>query len=270
MSPWIGLILGLVQGLTEFLPVSSSGHLVLTQRLLGLKEPLVGFDIILHLATLFAATIALRRELARILGYLLSLIGIRWVSMRSDQIREGQRLFWALVIGTIPAAVVGLLFKERIEKLFEDPIFVGYALIFTGAVLLSTRLAPKGTSTVGVAPALAIGLAQAVALVPGISRSGLTVASGLWMGLKREQVVRFSFLLSLPAILGAFILEARHGLDLAGIPVVTLLVAFLAALVSGYVAMLLLLRVVISGRLSLFGLYCVAAGIGALFLFSHR
>lgn len=269
MSPWIGILLGLVQGLTEFLPVSSSGHLVMTQKLLGLNQNLVGFFVLLHLATLLAAIVALRPELERIFAYLLSRVGVRWVSMRSDDLREGQRLFWALVVGTIPAAASGLLLRARIEPLFEDPVFVGYALLLTGGVLLSTRLAPKGKSTLHIGTAAIIGLAQAAALIPGVSRSGLTVSAGLWLGIKRVQVVRFSFLLSLPAILGAALIELRTGVALSGIPVVTLVSAFLAALVAGYLAILVLLRVVVTGRLTLFGFYCLAVGIGALLFFTH-
>lgn len=266
MSPAIGFLLGLVQGLTEFLPVSSSGHLVLVEHLLGAREATVGFEVFLHLATLLAATIELRPELGRIFAFLASSLGIRWVSLRSDDLREGRRLFIALVIGTLPAIVAGILFKPAIESFFDSPRFVGFALLFTGVVLLSTRFAPKGPGPVDAGSALAIGLAQALALMPGVSRSGMTLAAGLFSGVKREKVVRFSFLLSLPAILGASILQLRDDASLGSIPIVTLIVAFVTALVSGWVAMQLLLRVVIAGRLSYFGLYCIAVGTAALLL----
>jgi undecaprenyl-diphosphatase len=263
-----GIILGLVQGLTEFFPVSSSGHLVLLQHFLRVPEATVGFDVFLHLATLLAAMLALRPELVRILAFIASTLGIRWVALRSDDLREGKRLFVALVVGSIPAAVAGLIFKDRIEVLFANPQFVGFALLFTGAVLLSTHFAPKRGGQLDTMGALAIGFAQAVALLPGISRSGMTVSAGLFARVRRERAVRFSFLLSLPAVLGASVLEMRHGLEFAGIPPLTVAAAFVAALVSGYLATQLLLRVVVSGRLSLFGFYCVLVGVAALVLLS--
>lgn len=264
MSPLTGIILGLVQGLTEFLPVSSSGHLVLVEHLLGSSEATIAFEVLLHVATLIAATMALRPELKKITAFLASSMGIRWVSVRSDDLREGKRLFFALVVGTIPAALAGLFLKERIELLFESHRFVGFALLFTGAVLLSTRLFPRGTGQLDTSSALAIGVAQALALLPGVSRSGMTVSAGLAAGIKRERVVRFSFLLSLPAVLGASILELRHGISFTGIPPTTLVLAFLAALLSGILAIQILLRVVISGRLTIFGLYCIIVGVLAL------
>lgn len=266
MSPVTGLLLGLVQGLTEFLPVSSSGHLVLVEYLLGVRSASVAFEVVLHLATVLAAMIVLRPELGRILAFLASSLGVRWVSLRSDELREGQRLFVAMVIGTIPAAVAGLFFKPQIETYFDSPRFVGFALLFTGVVLLSTRMAPRGGRQIDAGSALVVGLAQAIALLPGVSRSGMTISSGLFAGVSRERVVRFSFLLSLPAILGASILELRHDATLAGIPPATLITAVVAAFVSGYVAMQLLLRVVSSGRLTIFAVYCLAVGLAALFL----
>lgn len=263
-----GIILGLVQGLTEFLPVSSSGHLVLLQHFLKVPEAGVTFDVFLHLATLLAAVLALRPELGRILAFIASALGIRWVALRSDDLREGRRLFVALVVGTIPAAVAGLVFKDRIESMFSNPQFVAVALLFTGAVLLSTHFAPKRGGQLDTLGALAIGLAQAVALLPGVSRSGMTVSAGLFARVRRERAVRFSFLLSLPAVLGAGILHLRHGLDFSEISPLTLVAAFVAALVSGYLATQILLRMVVSGRLSLFGFYCVLVGVTALVLLS--
>lgn len=266
MSPLTGLLLGLIQGLTEFLPVSPSGHLVLVEYLLHVPPAPVAFMVLLHLATLLAAVIALRRELGRILAFLASSAGIRWVSLRSDDLREGGRLFIALVIGTIPAAVAAIFFKPQIEAYFASPRFVGFALLFTGLVLLSTRMAPRGGRPIDPGSALVVGLAQAIGLLPGVSRSGMTLAAGLFAGVGRERVARFSFLLSLPAIAGASILELRHGVTLVGIPPVTLVSGIVAALVSGYLAMQLLLRVVVSGKLTIFAVYCLALGLAALFL----
>ncbi len=266
MSPLHGLILGLVQGLTEFLPVSSSGHLVLAETLLRTGPPNVAFEVFLHLATLLAAILALRPELTRIFAYLSSSFGIRWVSIRSDSLREGKRLFWSLMLGTIPAAAAGLLLEKHIEVFFHDPRFVGFSLIFTGLVLFSTRLAPKRGGPLEMGSALAMGLAQALALLPGVSRSGMTLAAGLLTGVQREKAVRFSFLLSVPVILGAGILKLKDGFGATGMSPLTLVIAFVAAFLSGALAIQVLLRVVIAGRLSLLGFYCLLAGAAVLIL----
>jgi len=264
-----GIILGLVQGLTEFLPVSSSGHLVLTEHFLRTGPSNVAFEVFLHLATLLAAILALRPELTRIFAFLSSAFGIRWVSIRSDSLREGKRLFWALVIGTLPAAAAGFLFKTRIESYFNNPRLVGFALLFTGLVLFSTRLAPKRGGPLEIGSAFAMGLAQALALMPGVSRSGMTVSAGLLSGVQREKAVRFSFLLSVPAILGAGVLELKDGFAMNGMSAWTLVASFLAAFVSGAIAIQILLRVVIAGRLSLLGFYCVLVGAAVLMILPH-
>jgi undecaprenyl-diphosphatase len=265
MSPTTGFLLGLVQGLTEFLPMSSSGHLVLAEHFLGVSGGTAFFDVFLHLATFLAAVVALRTELVRILAFLASTMGIRWVSLRSDELREGRRLFLALVIGTIPAAVAGLLFRDALTVLADSPRFVGFALLVTGLVLVATRLAPNGTAQLDATSALAIGFAQALALLPGVSRSGMTVAAGLFAGVRRERVVRFSFLLSLPAVLATAALKLRENdTGMAGLPPLTLVVAFLTAFVSGFLALQLMVRVVVSGKLTFFGIYCIAVGVAAL------
>jgi undecaprenyl-diphosphatase len=265
MSPTTGFLLGLVQGLTEFLPVSSSGHLLLAEHFLNVERSSPFFDIVLHLATFLATVVALRTELVRILAFLASTMGIRWVSLRSDELREGRRLFLALVIGTIPAAVAGFLFRDALTVLVDSPRFVGFAMLVTGVVLVATRLAPNGTAQLDATSALAIGFAQALALLPGVSRSGMTVSAGLFAGVRRERVVRFSFLLSLPAVLAAAILKLRQGdVVMGGIPPLTLVIAFVTALVSGFLALNLMVRVVVSGKLTFFGIYCIAVGVAAL------
>lgn len=266
MSPTTGFLLGLVQGLTEFLPVSSSGHLALAEHLLGLKSGTPAFGVLLHLATLLATMIALRTELIRILAFLASSMGIRWVSLRSDELREGRRLFLALVIGIIPLVVVGLMFRESIATALDDPRLAGFGLLFTGILLVATRLAPNGGAQLEATSALAIGLAQAAAILPGLSRPGMTVAAGLFAGVKRERVVRFSFLLSVPAVIGSSILDLNRDASMGGIPPMTLVVGFVTAFISGFLAIQLMLRVVVGGRLTLFGLYCIAMGVAALIL----
>jgi undecaprenyl-diphosphatase len=193
------LLLAVVQGLTEFLPVSSSGHLVLLQHLLGSHDGDLFLDVVLHCGTLASVVIVYRRELMRLL--------------RLDAAARGYVA--ALAVGTLPAVAVGLLLKDRIEVAFQSPVYAGIGLLATGAVLLSTRRARAGKDLPApwqprpVAPlaALLIGCAQAVAICPGISRSGSTIAASLWLGLGRGEAARFSFLLSIPAIAGALVLH---------------------------------------------------------------
>ena len=179
------------------------------------------------------------------------------------------RLFSSLRVRLLASVVVaGLLFRESIGALYESPRLVGFLLLLTGLVLIATRLARNGGAQLDATSALAIGLAQAISLLPGLSRTGMTVAAGLLAGVRRERVVRFSFLLSLPAVVGASILELNREVSPGGMPIpaLTLVVAFVTALVSGLLAIQVMLRVVTSGRLTLFGLYCIAMGVAALVL----
>ena len=185
---------GLIQGLTEFLPISSSGHLVLVPALLGQEGPDLATSAVLHLGTLAAVLAYYRRDV----------IGI----LRFD--RPGRRLLTLLAIGSVPAVVGGLIFRGVLEELNETPRAVAVALIATGVVLLSTmlvRVGDKMTTDIGPTDAGIIGVAQATALIPGVSRSGMTIAAGLWRGMSRIEAARFAFLLGIPAIAGAGLLE---------------------------------------------------------------
>ncbi|MEZ4414385.1 MAG: undecaprenyl-diphosphate phosphatase [Gemmatimonadota bacterium] len=196
MTVWEALLLGFVQGATEFLPVSSSGHLVLGQTLLGIRAPGVAFEIVVHVATLLSVIIVYRGRLS---------------GLALDALR-GRRSAWAyiglLVVATIPAALLGLRFKEPIEALFESPEAVAVAFLVTGVLLWSTRraLARGAGAHPGLGSAVAMGLAQAFALVPGISRSGSTVVAGIWSRVEPHEAAAFSFLMSIPAIAGAAVL----------------------------------------------------------------
>ena len=199
------LILGIVQGLTEFLPVSSTGHLILAREYLGL--PLSGglaYDAVLHLATAAAVLIYFRKDFLALAKTLLG------YASGSVPVPENSRLFLALLIGTVPAVALGLLFEDTIENAFRSPVLVAYALIAGSAIFLAAEyvLARRDASAYGsIAPswknALVIGLFQAIALIPGMSRSGMTISGGLFTGFSREEATRFAFLLSFPVILGA-------------------------------------------------------------------
>jgi undecaprenyl-diphosphatase len=271
MIDWIeALILGLVQGATEYLPVSSSGHLVIAQHLFGLREPALLFDIVLHLATLLAVVWYYRRDVWEIARQTVAgsgaLLGRRpWRDVFGEF--PSFRLGLLIALGTLPTAVIGLVFEERFERLFGSLSAVGFMLCVTGLILLSTLLAPKSgrpESALRWSDALLIGLVQGLAITPGISRSGFTIAVALLLGIERATAARFSFLLSVPSIVGALVLKL--GDSAGGVGAFETGLGFAAALVSGYFCLALLVRLVKRGRLAYFAPYCFAAGIVALLL----
>lgn len=251
-------LLGIVQGLTEFLPVSSSGHLVVFQHLLGFKEPELLLDASLHLGTLGAVILTLRGDLKSMLSEL-------WPPRPSAL--KGSLLV-AVVLGSIPTAIMGLLFKEPFEAMFASTRTVGAMLLLTGGVVSLSRWAPGrlGPKTrVGALAALGIGVAQGLAIIPGLSRSGLTIVCGLLFGLQRDLAGRFSFLLAIPAITGALLLQMNPQ-AWARVGPAPLLTGFAVAFVVGFLALKWLLRIVRAGHLAYFAPYCWIAGILALCL----
>ncbi len=264
MSLWSALLLGLVQGVAEFLPVSSSGHLALLQHFFRLELPgesALLFDVLLHLGTLGAVLAAYRRELGAML---------RALPPRGAGERGEGRLPGLLCLGSLPL-VPAVLLKGRIEGLFAKPLFIGAALLFTGCLLyLSGRVLPGGETekTAKASHALGVGCAQALALLPGVSRSGSTIAAGLFLGFRRDFAVRFSFLLSVPAVVGASALElrdlARTGFDPSLLPPCALGAS--AAAVTGFFAIRLVQRLTEGGRSGLFAWYCWGAGALAILL----
>ncbi|RME25918.1 MAG: undecaprenyl-diphosphate phosphatase [Deltaproteobacteria bacterium] len=252
-------ILGLVQGLTEFLPVSSSGHLVLFQRWLPVTGSHVAFDLALHLGTLLPVLLVYRDDFRLILQDIVAGEGA-WRD------RPGVRLLAFLAIGSLPTAAIGLLLQDWFEAAFSNPISVGVAFAVTGTVLYLTRFAPRGEvdlRTMNPTRALLVGLAQGIAITPGISRSGSTIAAGLFLGLRRDVAARYSFLLSIPAILGAFSLKVGElSTDQASLG--PLVVGFAASAVSGYLALRVLLKLVDSGDFSRFCWYLWALSAVAL------
>ncbi len=248
------LLLAVVQGLTEFLPVSSSGHLVLFQSWIDAYQGDVFLDVVLHVGTLLAVLAVYRREVFRL--------------ARFDA--PAVQYLVALVVGTLPAVVVGLVFKEAIEALFHSPRAAAVALIVTGLILLSTRRAGRqGRKLPGdwhpVAPplhkALMIGCAQAMAIVPGISRSGSTIAASLWLGLAREEAARFSFLLSVPAILGALVLTLLDGGITSEASPLGLVLGAAVAFGVGLFAIRLTALMVVQKHFWKFAFYCLPLGV---------
>ncbi len=270
------LLLGIVQGLTEFLPISSSGHLVLGEALLGIETPGITFEVAVHLATAGAVVLAYRQRIRSMLLAVPLVYKPRlWKkgSLKDESqasMRENFLLGCYLVLGTIPVVVIGLLFKDSVELSFGSPRFVCFMLILTGLILLSSRLAPKdSTRPLSWWLVLLIGLAQSAALLPGISRSGATITMALLLGLSPGRAAEFSFLLALPAILGASVFEfaSQFGSGLANLPVLWVFLAGVAvAFFSGFTAIFFVLKVLRKGRFDRFAWYCWAVGISGLLL----
>jgi len=265
------VLLGLIQGATEFLPVSSSAHLVAAGHILHVRTPGVVLGVCLHFGTLVAILIVLRREVWNLIRD--TLRGMRLLLLgRRDAIDSEAptfRIALAIVVGSIPAAVAGLGFYDAIEKAFESVQVTGVLLVVTGILLLVSRFAPQGKEvTVGPLKGFFIGLAQAAALLPGISRSGTTIVSACFLGIDRKLAARFSFLLAVPALSGAAALEAAKMLNagaarqtLAQGEAVALGCGTATAAIVGSICLILLLKVVQKGKLHWFGAYCVPLGI---------
>jgi len=263
MDLFRAIILGLLQGATEFIPVSSSGHLVLFPWLVGWESPGLGFDTAVHWGTLVAVVVFFWRDWWMLIqSWLRGLL--RW-----DWSDPHARLMWCLILGTIPAAVLGYALEDWFEDLFGKPVWASVFLLVTaGLLVLSERLGRGGRplDSLRWTDALAIGIGQAIAIAPGISRSGATISAGLLRGLNRAEGARFSFLLSTPIILGAGALQL-FGLTSdpsAEAQLPALLTGFLAALLSGYLCIGFLLRYLQRGRLYPFAFYCAWVGISCL------
>jgi len=240
---WQAVILGVVQGITEFFPISSSGHLVVIQSLFGLKEELA-FDVFLHFGTLAAILIYFRKDIIALL--------------------KDIKLVLLIITASIPTTIIGFLFKDAVEKFFGMPNVVGYMLILTGALLLAASFYQRfmlPMRGMGFLNSIIIGIAQGIAVMPGISRSGATIGAGILCGLEKELAFKFSFLLAIPAILGASILKF-HKIEqgITGKDAICFIVGGLVAMVIGLAAIRILLNALIKNKLYIFGLYCVLAG----------
>ena len=266
------LILGVVQGLTEFLPISSSGHLVVGGYLLGVnKEQPLLLDVLLHLGTLVPVVVLYWQDLLEILAALPRVLRLPPAKLwRQDR---GFRLAICVLIGTLPTGVIGLLLEKTFEALFGSLTAVGCTFIITGVILMASRLrrpppalrempeAAASHLTLTAARALCVGLAQSVAITPGISRSGTTITAGLLLGVERVMAARFSFLLSIPAISGAVLLHLRKAEAVPASTLVIYAAGALAAAASGYLALRWLVRLVRRGELHWFSFYLWPLGL---------
>jgi undecaprenyl-diphosphatase len=242
------ILLGIVQGLTEWLPVSSSGHLVIVQELLGVSVPL-GFDVALHTGTIIAVIVFFWNDIK----------SLSYAALKLDFKSKNGRIIPYIIYGTLPIAVVGILFRDLIAGMFTDLTVVGAALLTTGAFLYLTKYS-KSTKNLSGKSSFIVGLSQAVALVPGISRSGFTISTGRILGIDRETVFRFSFLLAIPAVIGATVLEVGSA-DFSSVGIAHTLVGTAIAAIVGYLSLKFLHRMLRKGRLHAFAYYCWAIAV---------
>jgi len=240
------LLLGILQGLTEFLPVSSSGHLAIAQSIIpNFKQPGVLFDVTLHLATTFAVVIYFRKKLKTILF-------------------SNRKYFGFLIVGTIPAALFGVLFSDILERMFLNVAAVAWQLLLTGIMCILIDKFREKKNDLSLKNSFLIGISQALAIIPGISRSASTIFTGSFLGINKKKAAEYSFLLSIPAILGANILQYIKYGDSFQIEVVNYLAGFIAALIFGYLSIRVVLTTLHKKQFKYFGIYCIILGISVL------
>lgn len=273
------IFLGLIQGLTEFIPVSSSGHLVISRDILGVEEAGLAFDVILHLGTLVAVftyywkdILMLARDFFKLLCQLAVYPFVSAKPVLYSKRDPYRILLLMLIVATIPTALIGFLFSDLFKSLFDSVHFVGYTLLITGGILwLSNKMLRerKQMKDMTVWDAVVVGIMQGAAITPGISRSGTTIFGGLLRGFNRELATRFSFLLSIPAILGAVVLEGRHVIQGGAVvqEIIPVLFGFIAAALSGYFAIRFLIQLISKQKIHYFSYYCWGVG-GTVILYS--
>ena len=271
MSIWTAALLGLVQGIAEFLPISSSGHLSIINNLFNLSEIQNGhmlFDVLLHLATLISILIVYWHDLMQMLYELLGFVNVGPLAGQRQERYPSARMFIMLVLATLPLFLI-LPIRKQLESLYYQNVFIGVSLILTGCMLyVADKMIPgkKTERSMTISDALIIGLCQCVATIPGLSRSGTTITAGIATGLRREFAVKFSFLLSIPAVLGANILSiadaVKAGIDWASVP--AYLIGMVFALISGVASIHFLRYISAKGRFGGFAYYCWVVGVLAI------
>ena len=269
------ILLGILQGLTEFLPISSSGHLVLAQTFLGLKEPLVFFDVMLHVGTLAAVLVVYREAIGKlVVGGVSTLVDTQFWRKPTATFNASNELkfIWLILLGSIPTGVIAVLFKSELESFFDEIRLVSIMLILTGVILQLPRLRKQNVGSSDISTGILktwhaplIGIAQGCAITPGISRSGTTISLALFLGIPAKTAAAYSFLLSIPAILGAVVLKIRDAGDTT-IPLYIVGTGMLASFIVGYIALRLLLALLNRGKFSLFSYYCIALGLVSLLI----
>lgn len=249
MTIFDAVLLGIIQGLTEFLPISSSGHLVLSQELLGISIQGNVFEVVVHLGTLCSVLIVFWNDILQIL----------------KTIKENSTLKYilALIVGTIPAVIVGLLFEDLIGAAFENIRVVSGTLLVTGLILISTKYIHLKNNDISIGKGFLIGISQALAIMPGISRSGITISTGMFLGIAPDNAAKISFLLAVPAIAGAGLLKGLEALESSSVSLsfLVLFAGFISALIVGWLSLKLLIGMIKSGKFHWFGIYCIVIGL---------
>lgn len=271
MNLFTSLLLGIIQGLAEFLPISSSGHLALAQHLLGINTEVPAFfDVLLHLGTLLAVLVAYWGDVVEIVREFFRGVGDIVHGTTPTPVPPARRMILLIIVGTLPLFAI-LPIHKKVQALGDSMVFIGMALVVTGFLLFACDLVRRGHKTERSATlldALLVGVGQALATMPGVSRSGMTISAGCFLGFERSFAVRFSFLLSIPAVLGANILSLKDaleaGVDWAAVPVY--LAGVVASAVVGYACIRLLKLIAQKGRFGGFAYYCWAVGLLTLLL----
>ncbi|MBQ2962942.1 undecaprenyl-diphosphate phosphatase [Methanobrevibacter sp.] len=264
MDIFQAIIIGLVQGLTEFLPVSSSAHLIFAQQALGVADVGLAFDVLLHLGTLVAVIAYFYHDVIEMIkGFLSSLIDLKEGKFIPEIKKDPyKKLAWLTILATIPVGVVGVLFNDIIEEMFTGLTIPAFLLLITGCLLYASQRMNSGrinVTNLSVKEALIMGCGQAIAILPGLSRSGTTIASGLFAGLDKEFAAKFSFIISIPAILGAAVFQLKD-LGSANVEMGACIAGFIVAVISGYFAISFLLKIVREKSLDIFAYYCWIVG----------
>jgi len=263
------IILGLVQGLSEFLPISSSGHLVIFAEILNFQEEGIAFEVFVHFGTLLSVLLAFRQEISKMITAPYAI----WVNKSIDpELKEFINWDFYVIIATIPAVIIGFTLKDQIEGLFSNILLVFLTLMVTAILMITAQFLKFRNKDLNYSRSFLIGIAQAIAILPGISRSGSTIFMGMSLGVEREKVARFSFIMSLPAVFGATILKLKDLIDAPAVSsgILNLIIGTIVAFVSGYFAIIWLLDIVKKGKLQLFGYYCLVLSISGLIWYFTR
>ncbi|MEN3039277.1 MAG: undecaprenyl-diphosphate phosphatase [Candidatus Kryptonium sp.] len=269
MSYLESFILAVLQGLTEFLPISSSGHLVLAEHLLGVKKTGIDFEVFVHFGTMLSVLVIFWKDIKEIVASFFSKIFQTSKLKTNFQADENFKTAILILWASIPAGVIGVLFEEKIETIFQNPRLTAMFLVVTGLILFSTRFTKNSPEKdFNFISSFFVGVAQAFAILPGISRSGVTISAGMFAGINGVKSARFSFLLSLPAIFGATLLKTREIIELSLFDKIPLLLfSAFVSFITGYIAIKFLLKVISRGNFSLFAYYCLIIGfLGLTFL----
>jgi undecaprenyl-diphosphatase len=267
------IILGAIQGLTEFLPISSSGHLVIFERFLDIETQGVIWEISLHFGTLLAIFGVFYKDIFTILksvcpSFKKLISGESITSIFRNDIHA--RTFLLIVIGTIPTVIIAFFFRSSFESLFDKPVITGYMLLVTGTVLWFTKyclISSSNKKDLGIIDALIVGTVQGLAITPGISRSGITIATATFRGVDRETAARFSFLLAIPVIMGAMAMMAKDTVTLKNEEISFLITGSIVAAITGYISLRILIKIVTIGKLHLFSYYCWPVGLFVILFF---